>query len=74
MDFKWVIWLMVVYIVLLVGGWKLGGLEQLYQMVFGEVFEDWIVMEEILLCDYFFVYEVEIIDSVIIYNNVGVDQ
>ncbi len=73
-DLKRALWLTAAYLVLLLVGWHLGGSDQLYKLVFSEPQNQTLGNEEPPLRDYFFVQETEIIDSAIIYNNLGVEQ
>ena len=68
------IWLTLAYLLLLITGWKLGGSEALYKLVFAEDSRERIVNLERPLRNYFFVQETQVIDSAIIYNNLGVEQ
>lgn len=73
-DLRRAIWLTAAYLVLLLIGWQLGGSDQLYQLVFSEPLNQGEVADDRPLRNYFFVQETEVIDSAIIYNNLGVDQ
>ncbi|MEL6658602.1 MAG: SUMF1/EgtB/PvdO family nonheme iron enzyme [Bacteroidota bacterium] len=62
------------YIALLVIGWKLGGSEYLYKFAFAEDPRNRVVNLERPLRNYFLIKETQVIDSAIIYNNLGIDQ
>lgn len=73
-DFWKALLLTIAYTLLLVGGWKLGGSDTLYNLVFWESPDQRKVGSHEPLRDYFFVKENLIIDSAIINNNWGVER